>query len=224
MMKTHPFNVMPVRLTALTLALMVLAGCSDRKISDERMQRFNQPDIASISVKPSSLAVSLLADRSGRGLDADSLAALNKLLKQQGRLEKQTLTITPWTVRGEQIASRLASALQNAGADKSRIRVMTRASGAGRSGDLQVQSQALAVSVPDCQVNDPGLLMVKPFDAVGYLGCANQSNLAQMVADPRDLIQARSLDAADGVVIVNSIERYQQNEVKDLIDINFDED
>lgn len=224
MMKTTQPNLMPVRLTALALALIALAGCSDRKISDERMKRFNQPNVESISVKPSSLAVNLQADRNGHGLDADSLAVLNKLLKQQGRLAKQTLTITPWTVRGEQIATRLASALQNAGADKSRIRVMTRVSGAGRSGDLQVQSQALAVSVPECQVNDPGLLMVKPFDAVGYLGCANQSNLAQMVADPRDLIQARSLDDADGVIMVNSIERYQQNEVKDLIDINFDED
>ncbi|MEI7377496.1 CpaD family pilus assembly lipoprotein [Dickeya chrysanthemi] len=223
-MKTTQPYLMPARLTVLALALIALAGCSDRKISAERMTRFNQPDVERIEVKPSSLAVNLQADRNGHGLDADSLASLNQLLNQQGRVSKQTLTITPWTARGEQIASRLANALENAGADKSRIRVMTRVPAVNQSGDLQVLSQALAARVPACQVNDAGLLMVKPFDAVGYLGCANQSNLAQMAAEPRDLIQARSLDAADGVNMVNSIERYQQNEVKDLIDINFDED
>lgn len=217
-------SLLTLRLGGLALVVATLAACGDRGLNAERMGRYDQPDLAPVKVKPSSLAVNLQVDRSGHGLTPASLAVVNQLLKQQGRLEKQTLTLTPWTVRGEQMASRLATALQNAGADKRRIRVMSRVPAAGRVGDLQLQSQALAVSNTRCQVNNPDLLMVKPYEAVGYLGCANQSNLAQMVADPRDLIQARSLDDADGVVIVNSIERYQQNEVKDLIDINFDED
>ncbi|MDQ5891394.1 MAG: pilus assembly protein CpaD [Pseudomonadota bacterium] len=45
-----------------------------------------------------------------------------------------------------------------------------------------------------------------------------------MVAEPRDLIQAKALDSADGVAAVNSIERYHKDEVKELIDINFEED
>ncbi|MBK0000503.1 MULTISPECIES: CpaD family pilus assembly lipoprotein [Erwiniaceae] len=218
------YSLFTLRLSGIALLMTTLAACSDRDISAERMERFNQPDLAAVKVKPSSLAVNLQVDRNGQGLTPESLAAVNQLLKQQGRLEKQTLTLTPWTPRGEQLANRLANALQNAGADKRHVRVMGRVPSAGRGGDLQLQSQALAVTNTRCQINDPNLLMVKPYEAVGYLGCANQSNLAQMVADPRDLIQARSLDDADGVVIVNSIERYQQNEVKDLIDINFDED
>jgi len=217
-------TLLTLRLSAMALTVAALAACGDRGLNAERMGRYDQPNLPAVQVKPSSLAVNLQVDRNGQGLTPQSLEAVNQLLKQQGRLEKQTLTLTPWTVRGEQMANRLSNALQNAGADKRRIRVMSRVPAAGRSGDLQMQSQALAVTNTRCQVNNPDLLMVKPYEAVGYLGCANQNNLAQMVADPRDLIQARTLDDADGVVIVNSIERYQKNEVKDLIDINFDED
>lgn len=217
-------SLLTLRLSGLALLVTTLAACGDRGLNADRMARYNQPDLAAVQVKPTSLAVNLQVASNGQGLTPASLSAVNQLLKQQGRLEKQTLTLTPWTPRGEQMANRLSIALQNAGADKRLIRVMGRVPSAGRGGDLQLQSQALAVTNTRCQINDPNLLMVKPYEAVGYLGCANQSNLAMMVADPRDLIQARSLDGADGVVIVNSIERYQKDEVKDLIDINFDED
>lgn len=206
------------------LMAIILSGCTDRALNDVRMQRYDQPVLESVTAKPSALAVNLQAASKGQGLNPASLSALNELLSKQGRLTAQTLIITPYTVRGEQLAGRLAKALQNAGASPKKIKIERRITADSGQGDLQVMSQAIAVQTSRCQINDPGLLMVKPYDSIGYLGCATQNNLALMVAEPKDLIQARALDGADGVVAVNAIERYQTDKVKTLINIDFSED
>ncbi|QTF10891.1 CpaD family pilus assembly lipoprotein [Brenneria izadpanahii] len=210
------------RLTLCAVCLL-LTACGDKSVNSQRMQRYEQPALATIDVRPSSLAVTLQVAANGRGFTPESLKQLNVMLKDQGRLSKQTLTLIPRSVRGEQMAGRLASVLKNAGADAQKVKLMRTSSAGGQSGDLEVISQALAVKPTRCQVNDPDLLMVKPFEGVGYLGCATQNNLAMMVAEPRDLIQAKTLDDADGVAAVNSIERYQSDEAKDLIDIDFED-
>ncbi|WP_300002990.1 CpaD family pilus assembly lipoprotein [uncultured Cedecea sp.] len=206
------------------LMAIILSGCTDRALNDIRMQRYDQPALAPVTAKPSALAVNLQAASKGQGLSPASLSSLNELLVKQGRLTAQTLIITPYTVRGEQLAGRLAKALQNAGADPKKIKTERRIVAGSGQGDLQVISQAIAVQTTRCQINDPGLLMVKPYDSVGYLGCATQNNLAMMIAEPKDLIQARMLDGADGVAAVNAIERYQTDNVKTLINIDFSED
>ncbi|WP_142502626.1 CpaD family pilus assembly lipoprotein [Klebsiella sp. 2680] len=220
MVITH--NVM--KTLAISLLTMALAACSDRSINDIRMQRFDQPELTPVTVKPSAQAVNLNAAPGGSGLSSASLNALNEMLNKQGRLAKQSLTITPYTPRGEQIAARLSIALKNAGADPQKVNVQRRLAMVSGQGDLQVTSRALAIQTSRCAINDPNMLMVKPFESVGYLGCANQNNLAMMVAEPRDLIQARSLAEADGVAAVNSIERYQGDDVKELLNIDFSED
>ncbi|MBJ7222680.1 MULTISPECIES: CpaD family pilus assembly lipoprotein [unclassified Brenneria] len=209
-------------LTLCALCLL-LTACGDSAVNSQRLQRYDQPALAPIDVRPSSLAVTLQVAANGRGFTPESLKQLNVMLKDQGRLSKQTLTLIPRSARGEQMAARLASVLKNAGADAQKVKLMRAATAGAQSGDVEVISEALAVKTTRCQVNDPGLLMVKPFEGIGYLGCATQNNLAMMVAEPRDLIQAKALDDADGVVAVNSIERYQSDEVKELIDINFDD-
>ncbi|MCV9878663.1 CpaD family pilus assembly lipoprotein [Brenneria izbisi] len=213
----------PISGLTLCACAFLLAACGDNSVNSQRMQRYAQPALEPIEVRPSSLAVTLQVAADGRGFTPESLKRLNVMLKDQGRLAKQTLTLIPRTARGEQMAGRLALVLKNAGADARKVKQMRIASASGQSGDLEVISQALAVKTARCQVNDPGLLMVKPFEGMGYLGCATQNNLAMMVAQPRDLLQAKTLDDADGVVAVNSIERYQSDEVKELIDIDFDD-
>jgi pilus assembly protein CpaD len=43
-------------------------------------------------------------------------------------------------------------------------------------------------------------------------GCANQANLALMVADPRDLVEARAIDPADGLRRSAILEKYRAGE------------
>ncbi|GKW02891.1 CpaD family pilus assembly protein [Pectobacterium carotovorum] len=213
-----------MRVAVLT-AVVLLAGCGwNKPINDVRMQRFDQPGLQPIAVQPSSVSVPLLVAPNGRGFLPESLRQLNIMLKDQGRLSAQTLTLIPHSASGEQMAGRLVTVLKNAGANAQNVKQMRRSTASGQNGDLEVISEALVVKTTRCTINDPNQLMVKPYEAMGSLGCATQNNLAMMVAEPRDLIQAKALDSADGVTAVNSIERYHKDEVKELIDINFEED
>lgn len=219
-----PFRPLPLRAAVLT-TVFLLAGCGwNKPINDVRMQRFDQPALQPIAVQPSSVSVPLLAAPNGRGFLPESLKQLNIMLKDQGRLSAQTITLIPHSASGEQMAGRLATVLKNAGANPQNVKQMRRSTASGQNGDLEVISEALVVKTTRCTINDPNQLMVKPYEAIGSLGCATQNNLAMMVAEPRDLIQAKALDDADGVAAVNSIERYHKGEVKELIDINFEED
>ncbi|MEO1019930.1 MAG: CpaD family pilus assembly lipoprotein [Pseudomonadota bacterium] len=48
------------------------------------------------------------------------------------------------------------------------------------------------------------------------LGCANATNLAAMIADPRDLAEGRTPGPTDGAQAIGAIERYRTDEVKEL--------
>ncbi len=48
------------------------------------------------------------------------------------------------------------------------------------------------------------------------LGCATANNLAEMVADPRNLVAGNELGPGDGSQAVGAVERYRTDEVKDL--------
>jgi pilus biogenesis lipoprotein CpaD len=47
-----------------------------------------------------------------------------------------------------------------------------------------------------------------------YLSCTNGINLANMAAEPRDLIAPRDFGGTDGVVSTNAVTRYWQDKVK----------
>lgn len=49
-------------------------------------------------------------------------------------------------------------------------------------------------------------------------GCSDTANLGMMVANAKDLVDGRALDASDGPVIVAGIERYRTDAIKSLVD------
>jgi pilus assembly protein CpaD len=205
---------------ALSLGLL-LSGC-DRFVNDQRIANY-APETPQPAIKavPSALVARLKTTPAG-GLDQASLADLNTLLARQGRLSQQTLTLRPSTPNGEKVATRLAEVLRQLGVRQ----VINAPTELQRSGDtdLQVISEAVVPQVPDCSINTPGEIAVKPFTATGNLGCANRANIARMVADPRDLNRGQTLDGGDAIAASNAIERYQNHETVELLDINFNKD
>ncbi|MFK0093499.1 CpaD family pilus assembly lipoprotein [Pseudomonas sp. NPDC090592] len=202
---------------ALSLALL-LSGC-DHFVNDQRIASYApgaaQPPIQAV---PSALVAQLKTTPAG-GLDAASLADLNTLLARQGRLSQQTLTLRPSTPNGERVATRLSEVLRQLGVRQ--VLVAPTQLQRGGDTDLQVVSEALVAQIPDCTIRTPGEVAVKPFSAVGDLGCANRANIARMVADPRDLNRGQLLDGGDGIAAVNAVERYQRHQTAELLDINF---
>lgn len=214
---------MPIRPLLSLLALSVLLVGCDRQLNQMREDRFTPFKTAEApTVTPSALVASLKANGNG-SFTAESLENLNTLLRAQGRLRQQTLTLQPYTPTGEHLAQRLARVLREQGAVAEQVIVMPSRLEApeATSWDLQVVSEALVVKVPDCTIADPETWTVKPYQSVGPLGCANRANLAAMVSDPRDLVRAQALEGGDGIGAVNAVRRYHDDEVRELLDIDF---
>lgn len=210
------------------LLAALLGGCT-APLNSVRIERLASAPAAPNVIEPSALALGLRISEDGSGLEPDSLARLNRLLTEQGRLNAQTLVITPLNERGLQLAPRLASALVAAGANMPEQQPLpadaARIDSARAGGwDLELQSAALVLRVPACAVARPGDWMVQPFAGVGQLGCANRANIAAMTSDVRDLRRPRTLAAADGRTAAGAVERYQSGQLRELIDINFEED
>ncbi|TBV09170.1 CpaD family pilus assembly lipoprotein [Stutzerimonas kirkiae] len=211
-------------LSLLALSLLV-TGC-DRNLNQMRENRFTPYQSAPLpTVTPSAMVASLKAAGNG-SFSAESLDNLNTLLRAQGRLSRQTLSLQPYTPSGERLAQRLAAVLRDRGTPAEQIIVMpVRLEAAeARQWDLQVVSEALVVKTPDCSIADAEVWTVKPYQAIGPMGCANRANIARMVSDPSDLVRPRTLDAGDGIAAVNAVTRYYDDEVRELLDIDFQED
>lgn len=203
----------------LTVALLV-SGC-DRHVNQLRETRFNPlTPVAQATVAPSALVTSLKASGSG-SFTAESLDNLNSLLKAQGRLRNQQLTLQPYTPSGDRLAQRLASVLREQGVGTVSIRPTRLDASDAREWDLQVVSEALVVKVPDCSVADASTWTVKPFEAVGPVGCSARANIAAMVSNPKDLVRPATLDSGDGTQAVAAVKRYHDDEVRELLDIDF---
>lgn len=210
----------------LMLALL-LTGCGSQ-LNDMRAQRFGAGEAAKApAVAPRAVALALQAAPDGHGLTAESLQAANELLTRQGRIDSQVLTLTPFNARGEALAQRLAQALARSGARAPRVeslpRDAQRLEQAAQAGwDLELQSEALTVQATRCGIARPDDWTIHPYYGVGTLGCANRANLARMASDPRDLVRPRALEGADGKAAAGAVDRYQSGEIRDLIDIDFD--
>lgn len=224
------------RLCCLLLAGSLLGGCAlDRGIHHLRAGNFAQPRDESTTVSVQARALYLKAVPDGSGLTAESMAAANDLLTSQGPIRRQALTIVPLSPAGELIAPRLARALESAGARNPQHGEYQVDGGADsepaqalaqqhEGWDIELISEALVVDASDCVVAMPDLWTVKPYSAVGTLGCANQANIAMMVSDPRDLIRPRALGPTEGRIAAGAVERYLNGEINELIDIDFSGD
>ncbi|MBT0570735.1 CpaD family pilus assembly lipoprotein [Curvibacter sp. CHRR-16] len=212
----------------LVLVCAVCLSACQTPLNDVRAARFSAESVQAPTVQPRALALPLHASADEKGLTPESLKQANAMLSQQGRLQAQTLTITPFNARGETLAKRLAKALVASGAKEPQVLAIpsdaTRLEDAKRhGGDLELQSDALVISMPECGLARANDWMVNPYTAIGPLGCANRANLARMVSDPRDLARPRALAGADGSAAVLAVQRYQEADIRDLIDIDFDQ-
>lgn len=183
-----------------------------------------------VTAEPAAFALALTATKDG-GLSATDMKQVNGLLHAQGRLSNQLLTIVPFNRTGQQLAQRLQSALQTAGAPSVKIERMaaaeSQAEAASQGWDIELRSVAIITNTNECTLARPELnqypLTNSPYYAVGPLGCATRNNIAHMVANPRDILHPQVLDGASGTTTAAAIQRYNEDKIKELIDINFDE-
>jgi len=213
-------------LLGLSLVMVMGLAACETSLNQMRMASLGGDAIPSPVVEPRAVALALRVTEDQRGLTEPSLREANRMLFSQGRLQSQTLSITPFNDRGDALAKRLAQALVRSGARpplvKPRLTDAARLKEAqDNAWDLELQSEALVVSLPDCRVARPDALMLHPYEGMGRLGCATRANLAAMVSDPRDLVRPRTLDGGNGAAAVSAVTRYQEGDIRALVDIDF---
>lgn len=213
------------RLALVAAVLTVSLSACTEQLNSVRADMFANPPQPGIEVKPSAVSLNLRTTPAGQSFTPESLKKLNELLNRQGRLTNQTITLLPYNPAGEQMAERLSRVLAERGLPPSQLIMRDDLRNAAQAGgdDLMIVSEAIIVQVPDCSITDPKAWAVTPYSAVGPMGCANRANLARMVSDPRDLVRPRTLDAADGTRANAAVQRYHTDDVRDLVDIDFDD-
>ena len=70
--------------------------------------------------------------------------------------------------------------------------------------------------LPDCDQPQPLSPDVPDFNQA--FGCSNANNLGVMVANPRDLVEGRTLEPADGEANARSVQRYRLGEITPLVE------
>ena len=215
-------------LALFALAALMLSGC-EATLNNIRGSHFGQGVApTSPTIGPRTLAIALKTSADGSALESQSIQKANELLTHQGPIEKQKITLIPLSEKGVQLAPQLSQALKRSGAIAIQIAPLSAdqavvAQAQAEGWDLDLQSQALVVEVERCKVANPNAWSIHPYYGVGALGCANRANLARMTADPRDIVRPQTLDGASAAVAAAAVNRYQRGEIRELIDINFDE-
>ena len=205
-----------------SLTLLTITGCSQQLHNMRESRLANGPKPEAYDVKPSVRSVDLSIDQHGH-ISADSSAAANQLLNQQGALRNQHLLIIPGTDAELPNAHKIAEQLARSGALTSQLQVLQPADDGLGEGQVQLISRALVVDIPDCR-NDSEQWTVNPYAAFNNLGCANRANIARMVSDPTDLARPQVLAPADGAHAREAITRYRENDTTELLDIDFSND
>jgi pilus assembly protein CpaD len=207
------------------LSVLLLSGCDHtvHKLREGPISFENDAD-RSYTVKPTASSIYLIVTNGG-GLDRGSLRGLNALLNNQGRISNQKIRIQALTEKGDLFIPRFKQSLIEAGLTAQNVTILPYVyrESIGKW-DVKLTSEALVVLKADCSIADDKAWTVKPYEGVGALGCANRSNIAQMVVNPRDLMRPGSLDGADAVTAVEAMTRYQEADTFELLDIDFSKD
>ncbi|KZN12260.1 CpaD family pilus assembly lipoprotein [Marinomonas sp. TW1] len=223
-----------MRIFSLSMVcLLLLSGCDHTVHRLRNGAAEAETGTPAFVVKPTVSSISLQLQENG-SLQKTALDGVNALLRNQGRLSNQEIKLQPYTDKGYEFALQLKKSLLSSGVQQEKLAILPIQYQAVKSAtkseeekqkkwDLSLTSEAMIVVVKDCSIQQQ-TWSVKPFEAIGTLGCANRANLAQMVADPRDLMRGRALDKADGIYAVESVTRYHESDVTPLLDIDFDED
>lgn len=202
---------------ALVLAGLALAGCANHSkhhfevggpqttyqkrhpiVIGEREQTLDIPVGASVAGLP-------VASR-----EAVTGFAQNYVRNPSGPMR----IMMPTGSRNAHVASALGSdileALADGGIDPSRVEVMHYdASRHGRAAPIRLSYQGITASVHECGPFDADLSRTGENRNWRTFGCASQSNLATIVANPADLLSPRGQTSIDGANRARKIKDYQ---------------
>ncbi|MGR5387606.1 CpaD family pilus assembly lipoprotein [Vibrio crassostreae] len=182
------------KLSLLLPALFALAGCAPTPTTQ-------QPSVDVVSVT-NKLTLTL----SGKTLSAQEEADISDFIARRGTLSNLMVKIENTTQKGESQSEKVRLRLIESGLYPSQISVSDTA--AQGKGDITIFVESYRAKVTACDAGKTPRTTLNAYRTQRNFGCANANALAQMVANPKDLIVGQPIDSAQGQKAVSSIDNY----------------
>ena len=182
------------KLSLLLPALFALAGCAPTPTTQ-------QPSVDVVSVT-NKLTLTL----SGKTLSAQEKADISDFIARRGSLSNLMVKIENTTQKGERQSEKVRLRLIESGLYPSQISVSDTA--AQGKGDITIFVESYRAKVTACDAGKTPRTTLNAYRTQRNFGCANANALAQMVANPKDLIVGQPIDSAQGQKAVSSIDNY----------------
>ncbi|MEZ8802612.1 CpaD family pilus assembly lipoprotein [Vibrio splendidus] len=182
------------KLSLLLPALIALAGCAPTPTTQ-------QPSVDVVSVT-NKLTLTL----SGKTLSAQEKADISDFIARRGTLSNLMVKIENTTQKGESQSEKVRLRLIESGLYPSQISVSDTA--AQGKGDFTIFVESYRAKVTACDAGKTPRTTLNAYRTQRNFGCANANALAQMVANPKDLIVGQPIDSAQGQKAVSSIDNY----------------
>ncbi|MEZ8313987.1 CpaD family pilus assembly lipoprotein [Vibrio splendidus] len=182
------------KLSLLLPALFALAGCAPTPTTQ-------QPSVDVVSVT-NKLTLTL----SGKTLSAQEKADISDFIARRGTLFNLMVKIENTTQKGESQSEKVRLRLIESGLYPSQISVSDTA--AQGKGDITIFVESYRAKVTACDAGKTPRTTLNAYRTQRNFGCANANALAQMVANPKDLIVGQPIDSAQGQKAVSSIDNY----------------
>jgi pilus assembly protein CpaD len=191
----------------LCLSAVLLAGSCSTQFSKDP-DNFDDPMVNHpITVEPSYQSLKL--SYSAAGMDAADKEKLDAFVTEYRLHGNGKISIAvPGDPGMQQAVTMLANRINELGISRDRILVASTASSQIEVNYISYQARTRA-----CGDWSENLFYTADNTTAANLGCANQHNLAAMVADPRDLLGPRAMDGSDAARRQTVITNYESGKV-----------
>ncbi|CAK3133103.1 pilus assembly protein CpaD [Vibrio crassostreae] len=182
------------KLSLLLPALFVFAGCAPTPTTQ-------QPSVDVISVT-NKFSLTL----AGKTLSAQEKADISDFISRRGSASSLMVKIEKTTQKGERQLEKVRLHLIESGLYPSQIWVSDEATEG--KGDITILVESYRAKVTACDAGKTPRTTLNAYRTQRNFGCANANALAQMVANPKDLIVGQPINGAQGQKAVSSINNY----------------
>lgn len=199
-----------MRITAV-LPLALLAACGTLANGPDDAMTVSQAH--PITVDQQTVTLLVPADGSAGGLPRDVLARIDAFVTEYRRRGQGPITVTAPSgsgddLAGQQTAADVRAALNGSGIPYERMRGATVRAGA-QGDQILLSFSSYVATGPRCGLQPGEKLNQLGNRRSANFGCATQSNLAAMIADPRDLVAPVGSDGVSDDALVGAIDNRQ---------------
>ncbi len=182
------------RTTLLFPLFFVVAGCAPTPVTRE-------PSVDVVAVT-NTLTINL----SSSSLTQAEQSDITQFIERKGLRSNLMIKLESYTPKGKKQLNRVQNKLLSEGIYPSQITTMN--SESKDSGDIVIRVESYRAKVPSCHAGKATKTIMATYKSQRNFGCSNASALAQMVANPKDLIIGQSLGYTEGEKAVSTIDAY----------------